>query len=333
MALNQNAWYGSAMLSAIHTAVGWTFGNVFIVVNSSDTADTNYQHLQELFIPDNDGRVRFYSSLESAYAATQTNNNDVIILDWHSTHALADMLSISKSRVHFIWLDYLLGNRRKYGQSSKVSMLTGTSTANIFNVKNTWVRNSFKGIKFMNDTADTSIVSTFWEWWEYTYFENCEFYNSQILNSDTVSEMVLNGDSTQFKNCTFGSLADSVVWDKVRPAILLTAGTVGAWLVCRDVTFDWCNFWKNAGWTTTAMIKGWATDVERVMIFNDCGFVANVLGAQPAVAIDVATLTRWQILLTGNTYSAECTKLATATGVFSSLPARVATATIWIQAT
>ncbi|NTU73642.1 hypothetical protein HGB07_05775 [Candidatus Roizmanbacteria bacterium] len=128
-------------------------------------------------------------------------------------------------------------------------------------------------------------------------------------------------------------MADAVSGDKVRPGVLLTAGTVGAGLVSRDVLFDGCRFWKQAGGTTTAMVKGGATDVERIMEFHDCQFVANVLGAQPAVAIAVATLTVGQIILTGDTCSFECTKIATATGVLNGTPARVATATIGIQAT
>ena len=144
--------------------------------------------------------------------------------------------------------------------------------------------------------------------------------------------MVLNGDSAQFYNCTFGSLADAVSGDKVRPAILLTKATVGAGLVSRDVYFDNCRFWKQAGGTTTAFIKGGATDVERVMEFHNCQFIANVLGAVPAVAIDVATLTVGQIILTGDTCAFECTKIATATGVISGLTVKTASTTIGIQA-
>ena len=76
-----------------------------------------------------------------------------------------------------------------------------------------------------------------------------------------------------------------------------------------------------------------ATDVERVMEFHDCQFVANVLGSTPAVAIDVATLTVGRIILTGDTCAFNCTKIATATGVISGLNVKVATATIGIQTT
>ena len=70
------------------------------------------------------------------------------------------------------------------------------------------------------------------------------------------------------------------------------------------------------------------------MEFHDCQFVANMLGATPAVAIALAaSLTKSNILLTGDTCGFDVTKLATGTGVISCLNVKVATATIGLQAT
>lgn len=305
-----------------------TFGKVLIVVEDSDSA--NYQRLQEIFDVDNDGAVRFFSTVSAAYDAATTNANDVILLSGNTTHTLTSMLTVSKSRVHFVGTGV---GERAYGQAAKVTMGVTTNATDVFAVKNTGVRNSFINIKFSNGNTVAQNVACFGEGGEYTYFKNCEFYDSTNLDSDTHAEMVLNGDSAQFVNCTFGSLADAVSGDKVRPAILLTKGTVGTGLVSRDVLFDKCRFWKQAGGTTTAMVKSAATDVERVMEFHDCQFIANPLGSAPAVAIASATLTVGMILLTGDTCATKCTKIATATGVFNCTPARVATATIGIQAT
>lgn len=334
MARNQNAGYGNAMLSAITTAVGGTFGNVFVVLNSADSDENNYQHMQDLFIPDNDGRVRFFTSLAEAYDATESNNNDVILLDGNSSHQLTSMLTVSKSRLHFVGMDWLLGIKRRYGQSSKINYADGVATADPFMIKNTGVRNSFRGIKFINNNTDAQVVATVWEGGEYAYYENCEFYNSTNLGSDTVAELVLGGDSPTFKNCLFGSLADAVSGNKVRPAVLVDGSVVGTVNTSRDVLFDGCRFWKNAGGTTTAMVSIAADgDIERGMEFHDCQFLANVLGAVPAVAIASPTLTNARVILTGDTCASECTKIATATGIFNCTPARVATATIGIQCT
>lgn len=269
-----------------------------------------------------------FATIAQAYSAVTTNKDDVIVLSTNGSHQLTSMLDISKSRVHFTGDIY----GRMYGQRAKINYADGIATADAFAVKNTGVGNTFTGIKFLNANTDAQVVATVGEGGEYAVYRNCEFYNSTNLTSNTVSEVVCNGDSAQFYNCTFGSLADAVSGDKVRPAVLLTKGTVGTGLVSRDVLFDGCKFWKQAGGTTTAFVKGGATDVERVMEFHNCQFIANVLGAVPAVAIDVATLTVGQIILTGDTCAFECTKIATATGVISGLTVKTASTTIGIQA-
>lgn len=336
MPINQNSGYGQAMLAAIHSAIGGTFGNVFVVFDPDDTDESNYRNIQELFDVDSDGRIRFFTSLASAYAATESNNNDVILLDGNSTHEITEQLTISNNRVHFIGLDYLLGINRLYGQSSKINYADGNATALPFAIKNIGVRNSFRGIKFLNNNTDAQVVGTVGEGGEYAYYENCEFYNATNLDSDTVAELVLGGDSPIFKNCTFGSLADAVTGDKVRPAVLVDGSVVtGGAGTTRDALFDGCRFWKKAGGTATAHIKVAAdADLERVMEIHDCQFIASMLGATPAVAIALgANLTNAQILLTGDTCGSDITKLGTGTGIISLLNVKAATATIGIQAT
>lgn len=308
--------YGIPVLGS---GVPTTFGRV-IFVDADNGSDGN----------DGSGINSAVKTVAQAYSMMTTNKDDVMVLSTNSVHTLSAMLDISKSRCHFVSTDQY---GRRYGQRAKLYMGVTTAVTDVFAVKNTGVGNTFSGIKFYNDNTLTQNVACVGEGGEYAVYANCEFYDSTRLNSDTHAEMVLNGDSAQFYNCTFGSLADAVSGDKVRPAILLTAGTVGAGLVSRDVLFDGCKFWKNAGGTTTAMIKGAAADVERVMEFHDCQFIANPLGSAPAVAISLATLTVGMVILTGDTCATGCTKIATATGVFNCTPARVATATIGIQAT
>ncbi len=322
------------MLDGIHAAVGGAFGNIFVVCDPDDSDEGNFQHLQEAFKPDNEGRVRFFTDFATAYAAMESDNNDVLILDGNSSHQITEQVTISNNRCHFIGLDYLLGIHRSFGQSSKLNYADGNATALPFMIKNIGVRNSFRGIKFINNNTDTSVVGTVGEGGEYAYYEDCEFYNSTNLDSDTVAELVLGGDSPIFKNCTFGSLADEVSGNKVRPAVLVDGSVVtGGAGTTRDAIFDGCKFWKKAGGTATAMIKVAAdADLERLMEIHDCQFVANMLGATPAVAIALAaSLTNGAILLTGDTSGYDVTKLATGTGVISCLNAKVATNTIGLQ--
>jgi hypothetical protein len=270
-------------------------------------------------------------TVAQAYSMATTNKDDVIVLSTNATHELTAMLTVAKSRVHFISADVAYG--RKYGQAAKINLGVTTAVTDIATIANTGVRNTFSGIKFTNTNTLAQALYCFAEGGEYTTFNNCEFYKSTLLDSDTAAELLLNGDSAQFYNCTFGSLADSVSGNKVRAAVITTGGVVGTG-VSRDVLFEGCKFWKNAGGTSTTMIKIAAdNDLERVMEIKNCTFAANKLGSVPAVAIASATLTKSQVLLSGDTIAYNCTKIGTATGIINGTPARVATATIGIQAT
>jgi hypothetical protein len=279
----------------------------------------------------NDGlsKDKAFKTLSAAYAAATSDNNDVIFVNGVATVVETAMITWAKNRIHVIGV----GAGQRYGQAAKISLAATSGATNIATLKVTGVRNSFTNLKFMNASTVTEGIYCVAEGGEYTVYTNCEFYKSTHLNSDTAAELLLNGDSAQFFNCTFGSIADLVVGDKIRAAVITTGGVVGAG-VSRDVLFENCKFWKNAGGTATAMIKIAAdNDLERVMEIKDCIFVANKLGAVPAVAIASATLTKSQVLLTGNTIACNCTKIGTATGIINGTPARVATATIGIQAT
>jgi hypothetical protein len=302
MVNNINSGYGQMLMTQIAAAVGPVFGKILFVIPAGDTA--NKDRITETFGTDKDGKVRVYATVAAAYDAATTNADDVIVLGTNSTHALTEQLTISKNRVHFIGDT----SGRLYGQRARISYADGIATALPFAVKNIGVGNTFTGIKFINNNLD----------------------------SDTVAELVLGGDSAQFYDCTFGSLADSVSGSKVRPAVLIDGSVVtGGAGTSRDILFDGCRFWKNAGGTATAMVKVASDDdLERLCEFHDCQFVANMLGSTPAVAIALAaSLTKSLILLTGDTCGFDVTKLATGTGVISCLNLKVATGTIGVQTT
>lgn len=336
MARNQNAGYGQAMLAAIHTAVGGTFGNVLVVMNASDTDANNYQHMQDLFHADSDGRARFFTSLAEAYAAAESDNNDVIVLDGNSTHTLTSMLTVSKNRVHFVGLDHLLGVPSPYGASAKVSLGVTSAATDIGTIINTGVRNSFRGIKFINNNTVAQGIYCFVDGGEYTYMENVEVYKSTDLDVTGAAEFVCNADSPYYKHCTFGSLADARSGAVIRANVLFTKELAGAWKVARDVTFDNCNFWIQCTNTANRFVYGAnATDIERVALFDNCNFICN--GASSAIpAQNVAfgaTLTVGAVLLKNCSSVLASTAMSTTTWVFvdGAVPA-AATTGISVQA-
>jgi len=334
MSLNKNSWYGQAIMAAIHSAIWWTFWNVFVVMNSSDTDEWNYQHLQDLFTPDNDGRVRFYTSLSDAYDATESNNNDIIILDSNSTHSLEEMLTVSNNRVHFIWLDYLLWIKRKYGQRTKISLWVTTTATDIGTIKVTWVWCTFRGIKFINENTVAQWIYCFVDGWEYTYLENCEIYKSTDLDVTWAAELVANWDSSYYKDCYIGSTANAISWAIIRPCVIVTGWLAWTGKKLRDVTFEWCIFARKAGNVANRFVY-WAnaTDVERFLLFTNCKFISNPLwAATPAVGVDFgAAQTQWWVLIDQTCSSMDITVLwATWEWIYLLSPDSPTYATSWI---
>lgn len=317
MSLNKNAWYWQALLLNIYSKI-WTFWNVFIVTSSSDTSLNHYQQLQDIFTPQ-DWIVKFYTSLSDAYNACQSWNHDVIVLDWNTSHILTSMLTVSKNRVHFIGIDYLLWNHRAYWQSTKVELWVTSDTANIATILNTWVRNSFRWIKFINNDTLAQSLYTFVDWWEYTYIEDCEFYKSTQLTVTWSAEFVCNADSANYVNCTFWSLADARSWAIIRAAMLFTKAIAWTWKVARDVLIKDSNFWIQCTNTANRFVY-WAnaTDIERNLTFDRCKFISNwASSATPAQNVAFwATLTVWNVLLNNCVAIWWSTAMSTTTWVF-----------------
>lgn len=324
MAFDQNSWYGAAMLHAIHSAIGWTFWNVFVVFNSSDTDEGNYQHMQDLFPTDSDWRLRFFTSLSDAYDATESNNNDIILIDWNSTHTLTAELNVSKNRVHFMWLDYLMWIHRKQWQSSKINLWVTTDTWDVCAILNTWVRNSFRGLKITNSNTLTQALYAFWDWWEYTYMEDCEVAYLAKLTTATVADLVANGDSSHYKNCAFWSTVNAITANWARPNVLISRETF-TWKVARDVRFENCDFLYKCWDTDNRFVYwSWTTDVERLMKFDNCLFYNSLLAAQTMTLwMAMWNQTEWSVILK-NCAAYKTTDFATATGIFYSCwPAQV----------
>ncbi len=104
--------------------------------------------------PDSDGRVRFYTSLESAYAAVESNNDDVILLDGHSTHNLTTGIAWTKSRVHVFGMD---SGDRLTDQGSKISLSGNVAVAYVLKVTGT--RNTFRNIKFIQSSTNAAALN------------------------------------------------------------------------------------------------------------------------------------------------------------------------------
>jgi hypothetical protein len=272
-----------------------------------------------------------FQSLEYALTRVTNSNDDVIVLRGGATYNLDAMLDMSSfNRTHLVGLD---GAWRNYGQGAKVQFTGTTGATNIATILNGGTRNSFANIKFIQASTITECLYTAADGGEYAVWENCEFYQSENLDQTTAAEFLWNGDSTQMRNCTVGSLADALVGSIIRPCVKLTATLAGK--KCRDGLIQNTRMWRNASATTNTFVYGAnATDVERTLTMEHVGFINNGASAfKPAQCVQFgATQTVGQVTLDPDCYSQNVTKISTTTGVFVTGPASAATAGVPTQA-
>ncbi|OHD28158.1 MAG: hypothetical protein A2Y38_15615 [Spirochaetes bacterium GWB1_59_5] len=253
-------------------------------------------------------------TIAKAYDLARTNKDDVIVLVGSASHALTEMLTVAKNRVHFVGMD---GAARMYGQNAKISLGVTTAATDLGAVLNTGVRNSFQNIKFTSANTKDESLYTFLDGGEYLSMVGCEIYKETDLDQTGASELVMNGDSAQLFNCTIGSLANAISGAIVRANVLMTKGVAGAGKVARDVTFDNCFFWKKAGHVNNRFVYGAnADDVERMLLIRNSVFFSQKLStAVPAQCVAFGAEQSAGYVLVDNCSSIGNTKLSTTTGV------------------
>lgn len=244
-----------------------------------------------------------------AISRVTSDNNDIIFIDGDSTVVETAMVSITKNRVHTIGVNGALGH---YGQGVKISCALASGATNIATVQNTGIRNTFTGIKFINSNTVAQGLYAFAEGGEFSRFFNCEFYKDTDLDEDLAAELLHNGDSAMFYNCTFGSTANSISDNKIRPNVLFTATLSGK--KCRDTYFENCLFFSKAEGTEHVAVYGAnATDVERMLLMDNCKFINNALSAAtPAHAVGFGAAQTQGTVLLNNCSAADFTVMAQA---------------------
>jgi len=227
---NKNAGYGRSLTSFARTIVP-AFGNLLLVMNSANTDEANYKHLQDVYSPDTDGLTRFYTSLATAYAAAESNNNDIIMLDANSSHSHLGELAVSNSRTHFVGMD---GGGRLHGQGSKIQSTAGTAAVSVLHVSGT--RNTFRNLKFIQTDDEATSLNVLKESGESSYYKNCSFVFGDVDNLDQTDayEILMSGDSTELHDCTIG--ADTLVTSAARANVafdvITTAAKSTVWKDC-----------------------------------------------------------------------------------------------------
>jgi hypothetical protein len=258
---------------------------------------------------------RPFKTIEKAYSLITSNKNEGIALMGNSSHALTNMLTVAKNRVHFFGYD---PGGRMYGQNAKISLGVTTAATDIGTILNTGIRNSFMNVKVTNANTVTQGIYSFVEGGEYTVLANCEIYKETDLDQTGAAELVMNGDSAQVFNCLIGSSANAIAGAITRANVLVTAGLAGAGKVARDVLFKDCLFLKKAGHVNNRFVYGAnATDVERMLLIKNSVFFSQKLStAVPAQCVAFGAEQTQGYVLIDNCSSVGNTKLSTTTGVY-----------------
>jgi len=233
MLYNQSAGYGAGFIAMVSSIIP-TFGRIFVVMNSSNTDNENYQRAQELMKTDPKGRIRFYTTLAAAYAQVQTNNNDVILLDADSSHSGA-MLTVAKNRVHFIGMD---GGGRINSQGAKISTPATSVAASVAVIKNTGTRNTYRNIKFIQNGTNAAQVECFHDTGEGTYVKNCSFHHNSLLTTAARSSLKFAGDTCHYEKCQIGNSTVLTNVDNVAPLLIKGPARYSYFIDCEIISYS-----------------------------------------------------------------------------------------------
>ena len=200
-----NSGYGRALLDRLNNvaaSVCPTFGRILVVMSPDDSADPNFQILQDVCKNDPDGNVRFFTTLLAAYNAATTNNNDVILMDAHSVHVIASMITWSKSRIHVVGME---SGGRYTEQGTRIQGTVGAATAAL--IKVTGTRNTFRNIKFIQNDTDAAAINVVISAGSSTLWQDCSFIFEVTDNLDetTACEVLIAEAGGTFKRCVFGN--------------------------------------------------------------------------------------------------------------------------------
>lgn len=266
---NKNVGYGRSLVDFVRTQVP-ALGNILVVMNSANSDEGNYQAVQESYTPGPDGLVRFFTSLESAYAAAESNNNDVIVLDANSSHTVAAGIAWTKNRIHVIGAD---GGGRLVQQGAKVQSTDAAADAYV--IKVTGVRNSFRNIKFVQNDTNAAALNVLQEGGEGNLYENCSFTFGVVDNLDltTSSEVLCGSDSATFINCLFGT--ETLLTSAARTVFKIDQVT--ATQEFKSNMLKDCIFMISSSSATAVLLSIVAnTDVLYTNLFDNCKFMASV---------------------------------------------------------
>ncbi len=163
-----NNSYGAALAQALHGMVPVT-GKLFIV---GDSGTANLDMIKEIFVPDPDGEVRFFSTLDAAIGSCTANAGDVILVaPGHAEAVTATSIAVDVAGITII----NLGNAENqpiytFGaaaatitiSAANVTWVGGVFQANYLDVASAFTLGAAKGFTLKNAMLeDVSAILNF----------------------------------------------------------------------------------------------------------------------------------------------------------------------------
>lgn len=269
MSSNLSTGYGLAQAST----APFTIGKIFVV---TDSAYPNVEEIQELYRPDSTStaEVRFFSTILSAYNATVSGRNDVILLAAsNAVYTLTAMLTVSKDRVHFVGADNIVN--RLQDQRVRIQLGVTTAATDVAAIKVTGNGCSFKNIKFINSNTKTESLACFYDNSPNgLVVENCSIHSlgAAQLTATGGCALQAEGDGSTYINCQIG--ADTILNTVANQVVKLSAVASKA----KRTVFQNCYFYTYSSASTHVFFRASAFSIERYVLING-GMMANYTGA------------------------------------------------------
>ena len=233
-------------------------GEIFYVVEDSDV---NYAQCVARY-----GKRRVFSTVAEAYGNVVSNRNDIIFISGYASHSTA-MLSVSKSRVHFIGMNSF---GRINSQCSKISTPATDVAASVAVINNSGTRNSFIGLKIIQQGTNVAQTSGLIDTGEGTYVKDCEMEVNSILSTATQG-VLFKGDTCHYKNCQIGNATVYHTAENQAPLVIQTPA--------RYSYFEDCTIINYTSQTSASLIDAPDTDsLIGFIMFKNVSLICATLG-------------------------------------------------------
>lgn len=247
--------------------LGDSIGEIFYMAEDGTAI---YQNLLDNGVPDD----RIYHTLASAYAATTTRQNDVILVTTGSYEA-GGVTSWAHSNTHLVGLSgpnvaVPVGvTNPSYYQNVVNSAASGGAYASVMDVTGEYCQ--FHGINFQNLYNSASCLKAVSVAGEGNYFKNCNFVGGSAATpaaTDKSCSLEIGDDAgcSRFDDCSIGT-PHGTARSSAHNGALYFSG-----IARRSPRgyFNRCNFHVRVGATTVSAIRNDGCD--RSWVFTDCFF-------------------------------------------------------------